>query len=182
VSVSFGSPLPAHHLLSSRKLDLPSSSDPEPGPELIIPEPGLDSLENEEIEQQDMDGEDEQTVVIKKTSYEPLSPSSPSSGVGEPEPPSPARSSTNDTPSRKKIRVKVNNEVERIVVSCQCRLAHSTSNRRFFSSRKYGPRLVKSSCLGIHSRNLAINHLEQRKQCMFRTVTIIEMTNGFRLF
>jgi hypothetical protein len=122
--MSFGSPLPARRLLSSRKFDLPSSSNPEPGSELRLPEQGSDPLEDEEMERQDVNDEDEQTVVIKKTSCEPLSPSSPAS---EPEPPSPARSSTNDTPSRsKKIRVKVNNEVERIVVSGQCRLAHST--------------------------------------------------------
>lgn len=94
----------------------------------------------------DEQDEDEKTVVLPKHASKPVPRSPPqSSSNGEPEPPVPANLS--ETPNSKHMKVRINSEVERIVVT-------SLLYKRFpilcIASRKEsGPPLVILSCQGI---------------------------------
>lgn len=90
--------------------------------------------------------EDEKTVFLPKPSSKPVPQSPPqSSSNREPEPPAPAN--LPETPNSKRVKVRINSEVEHIVVTYLL-------DKRFpilcvVSRKESGPPLVILSCQGI---------------------------------
>jgi len=138
MSMSFSSPIPPPRSIPSLSSDkdelVPTHEQHSHEPDGVPPERSLDLLDNYDDEVEDgVGGEDERTVVLKKPPHSEPEPSSPSPSASPPEPLTPVhRSGSMDTPSRsKRLKVRINSEVERIVVSSTLQIGDTLD---FYSS------------------------------------------------